>query len=94
MRFIVNDKIYDTYKAELLCTFVEEWDIQTSIFGCPRSNQNTNLYKTAKGSYFLTCKDFYEKSYIKVISEKKAKRYLMYHNYEKYVEMFGPLEEA
>lgn len=94
MKFIVNDKIYDTDKAEVLCTFVTEWEIQTSIFGGPWSRMNTTLYKTAKGSYFITCKDFYDKSYIKVIGEKKAKRYLMYHNYEKYAEMFGPLEEA
>ena len=56
--------------------------------------RDTNLYRTAKGSYFLTCKEDYDASCIEVINEDKAKEYLMYHNYDKYAEMFGELDEA
>ena len=56
--------------------------------------RDTKLYKTAKGAYFLVCKEDYDCKHIEVIGEDTAKRYLMNNNYEKYVEMFGELEEA
>lgn len=93
MRFIVNDKIYQTEKAELLCTFTKQWESKT-IFGTMYPNRDTNLYKTAKGAYFLTCTSDYRTAYIDVIDENTAKFYLMRNNYDKYVEMFGELGEA
>lgn len=93
MKFIVNNKIYDTDKAELLCTFSKQWESKT-IIGTLYPSRNTNLYKTAKGSYFLTCTADYGTSFIEVIEENMAKKYLMYNNYNKYAEMFGALEEA
>lgn len=93
MRFIVNNKIYDTDKAELLCTFKERWKSKT-IIGTIYPLRDTNLYRTVKGVYFLTCKADYDRSCIRVINEDKAKKYLMHNNYEKYAEMFGELEEA
>lgn len=93
MRFIVNNKIYDTEKSELLCAFQKRWEAKF-IWGEMYPLRDTNLYKTAKGAYFLTCKEDYDIPCIEVINEDKAKEYLMYHNYDKYAEMFGELEEA
>lgn len=93
MRFIVNNKIYDTDKAELLCSFRKQWESET-ILGTLYPYRDTNLYKTVKGNYFLTCTADYGTNYIKVIDEANAKNYLMRNNYDKYVEMFGELEEA
>lgn len=93
MKFIVNNKIYDTDKSELLCTFRIQWERKT-IWGSFYPMRDTKLYKTAKGAYFLVCKVDCEFKHIEVIGEETAKRYLMQYNYEKYVEMFGALEEA
>lgn len=93
MKFIVNNKLYDTDKAELLCTFEKQWESKT-IVGTLYPYRDTNLYKTIKGAYFLTCTADYGTSYIEVIGEKTAQYWLKYKAYDKYVEMFGPLEEA
>ena len=93
MKFIVNNKLYDTEKAELLCTFEKPWETKT-LLGTMNFYRKTNLYKTAKGAWFLTSTNDSENSYIKVISEKMGKNYLMHNAYEKYCEMYGPLEEA
>lgn len=52
MRFIVNNKLYDTDKAELLCTFSKQWESKT-ILDTLYPYRDTNLYKTAKGAYFF-----------------------------------------
>ena len=93
MKFIVNNKLYDTEKAELLCTFSKQWESKT-IFGTLYPSRETKLYKTAKGAFFLTCVANYGTGYIEVISEATAKYYLMRNAYDKYVEMYGELEEA
>lgn len=93
MRLIVNNKIYDTDKSELLCTFKRQWKTKT-IWGVLYPWRDTNLYRTAKGAYFLTCLENYNGIAVEVIEEAEAKSYLMYNNYDKYAEMFGKLEEA
>lgn len=93
MRLIVNNKIYDTEKSELLCTFHKRWEVKTIV--CTMYPlRETELYRTAKGAYFLICKKDYDGICIEVIDEDMAKNYLMYNNYDKYAEMFGALEEA
>lgn len=94
MKFIVSNKIYDTEKSEKLCTFQKQWE-SVSVWGIPYNpNKETTLYRTAKGAYFLVAKFDYNEYRINVISEEQAKTHLMYKAYEKYVEMFGELEEA
>ena len=93
MRFIVDNKIYDTEKSELLCTFDKRWKIKT-LCSVIYPLRETKLYRTAKGAYFLTCKKNCNDMDIEVIEEDAAKEYLMYNNYDKYAEMFGELEEA
>ena len=93
MKLIVNNKIYDTEKSELLCTFQKRWKIK-NLCSTIYPLLETKLYRTAKGAYFLTCREDYNRPDIEVIEEAAAKEYLMYNNYDKYAEMFGELEEA
>lgn len=93
MRFIVKDKLYDTDKAELLCIFSKQWKSET-ILETLYPYRDTDLYKTAKGAYFITSTADNGKNYIEVVEEITAKYYLMFNDYDKYCEMFGPLEEA
>lgn len=92
MRFIINNKIYNTEKATLLCEFKKQYESKTP-FGTLYPYRDTQLYLTAKGAYFLVYKYDY-KHYARTIDEAEAKDYLMLHNYDKYAEMFGALEEA
>ena len=93
MKLIVDYKIYDTEKSELLCTFQKRWKMKT-FCSVMYPLRETKLYRTAKGAYFLTCSEDYHRPDIEVIEEDAAKEYLMYNNYDKYAEMFGELEEA
>lgn len=93
MRFVVNNKIYDTEKSELLCTFEKQWEIKT-LCSMMYLSLDTNLYRTVKGAYFLTCREGYDRPCIEVIEEDVAKVYLIHNDYDKYIEMFGELEEA
>lgn len=93
MRFIISNKIYDTEKAEKLCVFSKQWETST-IFGTLYPYHNTTLYRTAKGAYFLVGDFDYDRGKIEVITEAEAKTYLMHYAYNRYVEMFGELEEA
>ena len=52
MKLIVDHKIYDTEKSELLCTFDKRWKIKT-LCSTMYPLRETNLYRTAKGAYFF-----------------------------------------
>ena len=51
------------------------------------------LYKTKKGNYFIL-KELPDRTITNVVSEDTVKKILLEHNYDKYAELFGPLEEA
>lgn len=95
MRFIVKDKIYDTNKSEFLGEGDRKYKYHSALLNVEMTmTRNTKLYKTTKGAYFLIHEDVNYQIVIEVISEYEAKKLLMYWNYEKYVELFGELEEA
>lgn len=48
MRFIVNKKLYDTDKAELICTGLKKWDINAVVY----ARLSTSLYRTSKGTFY------------------------------------------
>ena len=94
MTFIVDKKIYDTNKAELLAEGKRQYQESNVILNCTIYPQyETKLYKTEKGNYFFTYIAHY-RNYIEVTDEETAKSWLMYKNYPKYVELFGELEEG
>lgn len=53
MRFIVNKKLYDTDKAELICTGLKKWDINAVVY----ARLSTSLYRTSKGTFFIVADD-------------------------------------
>ena len=82
MKLIVDYKINDKKKSELLCTFDKRWKIKT-LCSVIYPLRETKLYRTAKGAYFLTCKKNCNDMDIEVIEEDADKEYLMYNNYDK-----------
>lgn len=81
MRFIINNKLYDTEKAELICSY------NASIF------ESCDIYRTEKGNYFqisgLLTKD------CQSLTVDQVKERLIYNGYiDKYIELFGIPEEA
>jgi hypothetical protein len=94
-KFIVKDKVYDTEKAVLLCEGDKQWEEYYIFFGRNLyPYRPTKLYKTLKGNYFFVFEKDYGSLHISVCTEQEAKDWLKYKNYDKYVEMFGELEEA
>lgn len=51
------------------------------------------LYKTKKGNYF-NIQELPDRTITNVVSEDTVKKILLKYNYDKYAELFGPLEEA
>lgn len=93
-KFIVEDKVYDTEKATLLCENVKQWEEANIFFGKIYPHRPTKLYKTEKGNYFFVYERDYGVLSISICTEQEAKDWLKHKDYGKYVEMFGELEEA
>lgn len=99
MRAIIENKIYDTEKAEKIVEFTQRV-ITGQVFGHTRyDNREMHLYKTQKGAWFihkLLIEGYSNiREEIEVIDKGEVKEILIavndVENYEKY---FGKLEEA
>lgn len=96
MRFVINNKVYDTEKMEHIGN-VKKWyrnDFFSAIMHEERGMvKSCKLYRSVKGNYLLTHEDA---GYIfgEAINEDKAKNLLMHHDYDNYCKLFGELEEA
>jgi hypothetical protein len=94
MRQIIDGKLYDTEKSQLLA-HDRYWD--GSNF--ERNGRNTYLYKTDKGRFFLYHSTLWqgERNFIEAITKEEAKQYyeqLPEHEID-YEQAFGePPEEA
>lgn len=93
MKAIINDKMYDTEKAEKVIDFrrkVDEGEILNSGIHYTTYHEFV-LYKTAKGNFFEhdTTKDT-----IAVVTEDIAREIVRQLDPDLYVEMFGEVEEA
>lgn len=89
MRFIVNKKLYDTDKAELICTGLKKWDINAVVYAW----LSTSLYRTSKGTFFIVADDG-KMHRMKIIDQNEAENFCLKNNYDKYIEVFGELEEG
>ena len=84
MKAIIDGKLYDTKKAKNILTW------RRSDFKCL-----LNLYKTAKDNYFTTEEyRLYAEMNLKVLPASEAKCLLMRLDVDKYIELFGEVEEA
>lgn len=90
IRVIVDGKLYDTSKAEKVCT------VQVTIHEIPDCKlcigsifgEKVTIYK-GNTEYFIT---YY--SYLQPVDEEWVKRWLGKQNIEKYIELFGEPELA
>lgn len=95
MRFIVENKVYDTDRATLISKGVRTVTTISTLFGFSYPGEiKTTLYRSVKGAYFFVDKADYDRSVMRLTSEAEAKSFLIKNNYDKYVELFGELEEG
>lgn len=94
-KFVVDNKLYNTETANLLCEGKKQWAEFNIIFNRDiYPYRDTQLYKTEKGSFFFVYEKDYGNKFIHVCTEQEAKEFLIYRNLDKYEEMYGKLEEA
>lgn len=98
MKKIIDDKLYDTEKAEKIYSFRQRrktgvlfntYDVHSWF--------EIDVYKTKKSNYFLhgyTKDSLDHKEFIEKTSEKKVKEIIKELNTDKYIELFGKIEEA
>ena len=93
-RAIINDKLYDTEKAEKIISFQRRVDMGPIYPGADTHwapLHDIDLYKTAKGKYFEHDRD---RDAITPTHEEKAKDVIRRLYPDKYIELFGEVEEA
>lgn len=78
MRFIVDNKLYDTDKATLIYS---EYKIRN----------RRDYYKTHKGTYFV---HYVSKGEIAIVSEEDIRDLLAIKDVDKYIELFGIVDEG
>ena len=78
MRQIIDGKIYDTNKATLVYADNDFWK--------PRM-----YYRTSKGTYFCWYKRIDK---LDIVSEDMIKSVLAEYDVDKYIELFGAVEEG
>ena len=94
MKKIIDNKLYDTEKGEKIFNFRQRR--KTGEFG----NYNfyhwfdVDIYKTKKNNYFLHGhKEGYD-PFIEVINKKDVKKLIQRLDPDKYIGLFGEVEEA
>lgn len=78
MKQIIDGKLYDTSKATLIYIDNDLWK--------PR-----NYYQTNKGTYFCW---FRRNGKLDIVDESIIKSVLAEHDVDKYIEIFGAVEEG
>lgn len=97
MKKIINNKLYDTEKGEKIFSFRQKR--KTGNFGNLNiySWFNVEVYKTKKNNYFFYgyIKDSLDnKEYLEVVSEENIKEIMKELDPDKYIKLFGEIEEA
>lgn len=107
MKSIVDNKLYDTEKADKIFDYIKNVAESIWILGKEYKQncwRDVDMYKTKKGNYFIHIKQpnkennsvyyGYKKEYIEAITEEEAKRIVRKLDVEKSIELFGKVEEA
>lgn len=92
MKYIMEGKLYDTETSEVILIYKIR-NLDVFLFSARFIPCDVYLYKTKKGNYFIL-KELPDRTITNVVSEDTVKKILLEHNYDKYAELFGPLEEA
>ena len=93
MKFIVNDKIYDTEKAEKVLDYRRRFPLTLTPQFCIRYDME--LFRTAKGNWFSVRHEDYGKvTCIAHTVEEVKEIFKKCNRVELYAQYFGNLEEA
>lgn len=90
-RYIMNNLVYDTQKSEKVASGYKRESVEYLGVTLWR-NTMVDLFRTLNGRYFFVYVRDFNRG--KTCSEEEAKRFLQQYNYEKYVALYGALEEA
>jgi hypothetical protein len=82
MKKIINGKLYDSDKAQKICTVRSP-----SLFGF---DVTCDLYRTNNNNWFITS----SAGQLLKVSLDEVKKKLASQNVEKYIELFGSVDEA
>lgn len=94
MKFVINKKIYDTEKSELIIEFWKKWKVQ-SLVGLLNLSKLTKLYRTQKGNWFVIAEGDHDFYYVEVKNDEEVQIILSgCGEIEKYNKYFENLEEA
>lgn len=102
MRYLLNNKIYDTEKSELIVIYEKSIEYK-GLFVNTYPVYRHSLFKTPKGQFFVHIGDYVgradisydNKDYIELLSEDEVKVILNKLNeIDKYVELFDDLGEG
>lgn len=102
MKYLINGKVYDTEKSQEIIKYVQGVE-NKGMFITTYPRYEHTLYKSPKGQFFVhigkyvgkTDVSYSNKDYIELKSEEEAKEILEELNQiEKYIEVFGEMEEG
>lgn len=94
MKAIINNKLYDTEKAEKVIEFRRSGMKTSELWGTTMNlpyRHDITLYKTAKGNYFEVDED---DKVLRVVSEAQVKELLTNIDPDLYIKLFGEVEEG
>lgn len=102
MRYLLNNKVYDTEKAQEIIKYIKPIE-HNGLFLKTYPKYRHTLYKTQKGKFFVHIGEYVgnpdisygDKDYIELLSADEVKEVLNQLNeIEKYEEIFDDLEEG
>lgn len=102
MRYLLNNKVYDTEKAQEIIKYIKPIE-HNGLFLKTYPKYRHTLYKTQKGKFFVHIEEYVgnsdisygDKDYIELLSADEVKEVLNQLNeIEKYEEIFDDLEEG
>lgn len=99
MKAIIDNLLYDTAKAEKIYSYRRKYKIDTICNNllpdryCYMGWEDVDIYKTKKCNFFLCCKRD-DKEYIESTTYECIKDTIKELNPDKYIELFGDIEEV
>ncbi|WP_368895760.1 hypothetical protein [Priestia megaterium] len=93
MKAIIDNKLYDTDKAELVFEFVRTYKVRSVLGTYFNETGSGQLYKTSTGNWFEVIEAEGKAPELNALAVEDAKR-ITSIDPDKYQELFGALEEA
>jgi len=98
MKAIIDNKIYDTDKADKIFSYQHKNSAPTIIKNLYYNFwENADIYKTKKGNYFTyfsNTEGYKEKFRIETVSEEQVKLLIAQLDPVTFIKIFGELEEG